>query len=100
MKQCESKLKLLRTAHELIWRQSYGSVCVDQICEQSGVKKGRFYHFFRSKSELTVAAYEYHWDQLRAALDRVFSVQKTPLDRLVSSFNPLYLNQNRRFQQD
>src|SRR6266700_1447546 len=71
MKQCESRLKLLRTAHELIWRQSYGSVGVDQICEQSGVKKGSFYHFFRSKSELTVAAYEYHWDQLRASLARV-----------------------------
>src|SRR5260370_17013819 len=98
MKQCESKLKLLRTAHELIWRQSYGSVGVDQICEQSGVKKGSFYHFFRSKSELTVAAYEYHWEQLRAALDRVFSVQKTPLERLDSYFNHIYQNQNERFE--
>jgi TetR/AcrR family transcriptional repressor of nem operon len=90
MKQCESKLKLLRTAHELISRQSYGSVGVDQICEQSGVKKGSFYHFFRSKSELTVAAYEYHWDQLRATLDRVFSVQKTPVERLDSYFSHIY----------
>src|SRR6267154_2537844 len=56
MKQCESRLKLLRTAHELIWRQSYGSVGVDQICEQSGVKKGSFYHFFRSKSERALRA--------------------------------------------
>src|SRR6266446_8527028 len=98
MKQCESKLKLLRTAHELIWRQSYGSVGVDQICEQSGVKKGSFYHFFRSKSELTVAAYEYHWDQLRASLDRVFSVQRTPLERLDSYFNQIYQNQKERFE--
>src|SRR6201997_89324 len=98
MKECESKLKLLRTAHELISRQSYGSVGVDQICEQSGVKKGSFYHFFRSKSELTVAAYEYHWDQLRAALDRVFSVQKTPLERLDSYFNHIYQNQKERFE--
>jgi TetR/AcrR family transcriptional repressor of nem operon len=96
MKECESKLKLLRTAHELISRQSYGSVGVDQICEQSGVKKGSFYHFFRSKSELTVAAYEYHWDQLRGALDRVFSVQKTPLERLDSYFNHIYQTQKER----
>jgi TetR/AcrR family transcriptional regulator, transcriptional repressor for nem operon len=98
MKQCESKLKLLRTAHELIWRQSYGSVGVDQICEQSGVKKGSFYHFFRSKSELTVAAYEYHWDQLRAALDRVFSVQKSPLERLDAYFEHIYQSQKERFE--
>jgi TetR/AcrR family transcriptional regulator, transcriptional repressor for nem operon len=98
MKQCESKLKLLRTAHELIWRQSYGSVGVDQICEQSGVKKGSFYHFFRSKSELTVAAYEYHWDQLRATLDRVFSVQKSPLQRLDAYFDRIYQDQKERFE--
>jgi TetR/AcrR family transcriptional regulator, transcriptional repressor for nem operon len=98
MKQCESKLKLLRTAHELIWYQSYGSVGVDQICEQSGVKKGSFYHFFKSKSELTVAAYEYHWEQLRASLDRVFSVQKTPLERLDAYFSHVYQNQKERFE--
>jgi TetR/AcrR family transcriptional repressor of nem operon len=98
MKQCESKLKLLRTAHELIWRQSYGSVGVDQICEQSGVKKGSFYHFFRSKSELTVAAYEYHWEQLRASLDRVFSVQKTPLERLDAYFSQIHQNQKEHLE--
>ena len=73
MRVCESKLRLLQTAHELIWRQSYGSVGVDQICEHSNVKKGSFCHFFRSKYELTVAAYEYHWEQCRQTLDRIFS---------------------------
>ena len=86
MKQCDSKLRLLETAHELIWRQSYGSVGVDHICEQSGVKKGSFYHFFRSKSELTVAAYEYHWNQIRGNLDRIFSAQRPPLERLEEYF--------------
>src|ERR1700751_2897723 len=76
MRQSESKLKLLRTAHELISQQSYGSVGVDQICEQSGVKKGSFYHFFRSKSELTVAAYEYHWAILRRRWNK-FSLRRS-----------------------
>ena len=86
MKQCDSKLRLLETAHELIWRQSYGSVGVDHICEHSGVKKGSFYHFFRSKSELTVAAYEYHWNHIRGNLDRIFSAQRPPIDRLEEYF--------------
>src|ERR1700724_2086346 len=98
MRQCESKLKLLRTAHELISQQSYGSVGVDQICEQSGVKKGSFYHFFRSKSELTVAAYEYHWAGLQETLDRVFAAEKLPLDRLDDYFNHVQQNQTERFQ--
>jgi TetR/AcrR family transcriptional repressor of nem operon len=96
MRQCDSKLKLLQTAHELIWRQSYGSVGVDQICEHSGVKKGSFYHFFRSKSDLAVAAYEYHWQELREKLDIVFSKDKPPLDRLDDYFRHIYDRQRGR----
>jgi TetR/AcrR family transcriptional regulator, transcriptional repressor for nem operon len=96
MRQCDSKVRLLQTAHELIWSQSYGSVGVDQICEKSGVKKGSFYHFFRSKSELTVAAYEYHWEQVRANFDRIFSAQSSPLTRLDNYFAHLYDSQREK----
>jgi TetR/AcrR family transcriptional regulator, transcriptional repressor for nem operon len=82
MRQCDSRLKLLRTAHELIYRQSYGSVGVDQICGQSGVKKGSFYHFFRSKSDLTVAAYQYHWDQMRVRWEAIFGSKLAPLQKI------------------
>jgi len=73
-------------------------VGVDQICEQSGVKKGSFYHFFRSKSELTVAAYEYHWASLQESLDRIFSAEKPPLERLDDYFNYMRQTQTERFQ--
>jgi TetR/AcrR family transcriptional regulator, transcriptional repressor for nem operon len=98
MRVCDSKLRLLQTAHELIWRQSYGSVGVDQICEQSRVKKGSFYHFFRSKSELTVAAYEYYWDQIRLTLDRIFSSEIPPLERLEAYFGNIRRNQTKHFE--
>ena len=98
MRVCDSKLRLLQTAHELIWRQSYGSVGVDQICEQSGVKKGSFYHFFRSKSELTVAAYENYWEQSRLVLDRIFSAQVPPLERLDAYFENIRRNQTEHFE--
>jgi TetR/AcrR family transcriptional repressor of nem operon len=98
MRVCDSKLRLLQTAHELIWRQSYGSVGVDQICEQSGVKKGSFYHFFRSKSELTVAAYENYWEQSRLVLDRIFSAQVPPLERLDAYFENIRRSQTEHFE--
>lgn len=53
-----AKEKLLDVAFKLIWDQSYGSVSVDDICQQAEVKKGSFYHFFESKAELAIAAYE------------------------------------------
>jgi TetR/AcrR family transcriptional repressor of nem operon len=100
MRFCDSKLRLLQTAHQLIWRQSYGSVGVDQICEQSRVKKGSFYHFFRSKSELTVAAYEFHWEQVRLVLDRIFSVQIPPMERLEAYFAHIRRNQTEHLEKN
>ncbi len=79
----DAKEKLLDVAFHLIWDSSYGGVSVDQICAQAGVNKGSFYHFFGSKADLAVAAYEEHWKQRQPELDRMFSAQVPPLERLV-----------------
>jgi TetR/AcrR family transcriptional regulator, transcriptional repressor for nem operon len=81
-RQSESKDKLLQVALELIWGQSYNAVSVDQICERAEVKKGSFYHFFPSKSDLTLAAYEDYWQACREKYDEIFSAQVPPLERL------------------
>lgn len=81
-KPSDTREKLLQVAFDLIWNQSYGSVSVDQICERAHVNKGSFYHFFSSKSELAVEAYEENWREKQPELDRVFSPQNPPLERL------------------
>jgi TetR/AcrR family transcriptional repressor of nem operon len=78
----DTKQKLLETAIEMIWESSYGSVSVDDICTRAGVKKGSFYHAFKSKSDLAVAAFERHWEHKRPLLDAIFSTQVAPLDRV------------------
>jgi TetR/AcrR family transcriptional repressor of nem operon len=78
----DTKEKLLQVAFDLIWNQSYGSVSVDQICERASVNKGSFYHFFPSKSDLAIEAYEEHWREKQPELDRIFSPQIPPLERL------------------
>jgi TetR/AcrR family transcriptional repressor of nem operon len=80
--ECESKCRLLRMAMELIWESSYGSVSVDDICRAANVNKGSFYHFFPSKSDLTVAAMEADWKAKLPGLDAIFSPQLPPLVRL------------------
>lgn len=67
---------------ELIWKGSYGSTTIDQICERAGVKKGSFYYFFDSKAELAVTALEAEWQAKRADLDAIFSPLVPPLERL------------------
>jgi TetR/AcrR family transcriptional repressor of nem operon len=78
----ETKCKLLRVAMQLIWENSYGSVSVDDICKRAEVKKGSFYHFFPSKSDLAVAALETDWQAKRSDLDQCFSPQIPPLERI------------------
>jgi TetR/AcrR family transcriptional repressor of nem operon len=78
----ETRQKLLRTASELIWENSYGSISVDDICERAGVNKGSFYYAFKTKSDLAVAAFEEHASKKRPVMDRIFSLQDPPLVRL------------------
>ena len=77
-----TKEKLVQVAFNMMWDNSYGSVSVADICERAGVNKGSFYHFFESKADLAVAAYETHWEGNRSDMDRIFSPQVPPLERI------------------
>jgi TetR/AcrR family transcriptional repressor of nem operon len=93
-----SKTKLLEAAMDMIWASSYGSVSVDDICEKAGVNKGSFYYFFKSKSDLAVAAFERHWELKRSLMDRVFSPQVPPLERLEQYLTLIVDDQKARYQ--
>jgi len=78
----DTRGQLLQTALDLMWCESYGGVSVDDICKKANAKKGSFYHYFESKAALGIAALDYLWEQLRPELDRIFSAQTPPLERL------------------
>jgi len=98
-KTCETKEKLLQVGFELIWDSSYGSVSVDDICKRAGINKGSFYHFFPSKADLVVEAYEEHWKEKRPALDGIFSPQVPPLERIQKLCRFLYAGQKAKAQE-
>jgi TetR/AcrR family transcriptional repressor of nem operon len=95
----DAREKLLNAALDLIWTSSYGGVSVDDICERAGVNKGSFYHFFPSKADLAVAAYEAHWQCARPDLDRIFSPEVHPVDRLQLCCARLHEAQRQKFQE-
>src|SRR5436190_10451988 len=78
----DAKERLMEAVRELIWTGSYGSTTIDQICDQAGVKKGSFYYFFDSKSDLAAAALEEEGRKRRPDLDAIFSPTVPPLERL------------------
>ena len=59
----DAKQRLMDAVTELIWSGSYGSTTIDHICEKAGVKKGSFYYFFDSKSDLAAVAFEAEWQR-------------------------------------
>ena len=94
----DAKANLLDAAIELIWSHSYGTVSVDQICEQAGVKKGSFYHFFPSKVDLALAACEQHWNlEVQPILDEIFRADVPPRERLLKWCEAIYIEQKAKF---
>lgn len=86
--------RLMDAALDLIWEESYGAVTIDDICKRANVKKGSFYYFFNSKSDLAVAALERLWEQTwKPKLDSVFSSSADPLARITDYLNGVYERQ-------
>jgi len=77
----DTKQILIDTASELIWKNSYGAVSVDDICKAANVKKGSFYHYFPSKVDLAIAALEEFYQSKKEAYDRIFSPQTPAVKR-------------------
>src|SRR3546814_21056460 len=54
-----SKAKLLDAALEVIRAKGYTATRLEDICGAAGVTNGSFFHHFKSKEELAVAAADY-----------------------------------------
>jgi TetR/AcrR family transcriptional repressor of nem operon len=95
----DARERLMDAALDLIWRESYGNVTIDDICKKAEVKKGSFYYFFSSKSELAVAALERMWlEDWKPYLDSCFSPSVDPLTRITTYLEAMYPRALERFQ--
>ncbi|HXO93500.1 MAG TPA: TetR/AcrR family transcriptional regulator [Candidatus Acidoferrum sp.] len=83
----DMKERLMEAAMDLMWLNGYSAASVDAICEQAGAKKGSFYYFFKSKSDLAAAALEADWNKKRSQMDSIFSPTVPPLERLDRYFD-------------
>lgn len=81
-----ARKKLMDAAQMLIWERSYGATSVDDICAKAAVQKGSFYYFFKSKSDLAVAALDTDWQTKKVRYNEIFSATVPPLQRLESYF--------------
>lgn len=83
----DARQRLMDAAYDLIWEHSYGAVTIDAICERAAVKKGSFYYFFNSKSDLAVAAIDAWWAERKVTIEEMFRPEVPPLERIRSYLN-------------
>jgi len=95
----DTRDRLLDAALQLVWQEGVGAASVDDICEKAGVRKGSFYHFFKSKAELIVSSLDNHWEESRGDFDRVFSPSVPPVERLRGFFEAMTRRQAQKAQQ-
>lgn len=80
----ESKLKLIESSVNVIRAKGYAATTVDDICHGAGVTKGSFFHHFKTKDELAIAAATY-FGAMSVGLFAAAPYRKLedPLDRLL-----------------
>ena len=80
-----ARQRLLEAALRLVREKGYAATTVDDLCAAAGVTKGAFFHHFRSKEELGVAAAR-HWADETTALFAAapYHAPAAPLDRVLA----------------
>lgn len=79
-----AKTKILNAALDAIREKGYAATTVDELCARAGVTKGAFFHHFKSKDALAVAAAEY-WSETTGELfrDAPYHDRDDPLERVL-----------------
>ena len=77
--------KLIDAAVAAIREQGYAATSVDDLCAMVGATKGAFFHHFKSKEALAIAATEY-WTESSSTLfeGAPYHAHSDPLDRVLS----------------
>jgi len=79
-----SRQKFIDAATALIREKGYAGTSVDDICARAGLRKGSFFHHFKSKEELLLAAIE-HWNNFTGEVfaNAAYRRLADPRDRLL-----------------
>lgn len=80
-----SKQKLLAAAIHSVRAKGYTATRIEDVCAEAGVTKGSFFHHFKTKDDLALAALD-HWGSNASALfDRApYHDLADPLDRVLA----------------
>ena len=81
----DARTRLLEAARDVIRAQGYAATTVDDLCQAAGVTKGAFFHHFKTKEALGVAAAEF-WAETTSAFfaNAPYHDHDDPLERVLA----------------
>ncbi len=81
----ESKTKLLDATLKVVRAKGYTAARIEDVCAEAGLTKGSFFHHFKSKEDLALAAVA-HWGAQTTGFfaDAPYHAPDDPLDRLIA----------------
>src|SRR5262249_33460441 len=77
-----ARSKILDAALMVIRAKGYTATTVDDLCAASDVTKGAFFHHFKSKDDLAIAAAD-HWSEITDGIFATAPYHTHPLDRVL-----------------
>jgi TetR/AcrR family transcriptional repressor of nem operon len=96
----DTRQRLMDAAHELIWEYSYGAVTIEAICDRARVKKGSFYYFFDSKSDLALASIRAWREQRELVVKEIFRPEVPPVERIWKYLDFITQRQMRSYEEN
>ena len=81
----DPRSRLLDAALQVIRAKGYTATTVDEVCAAAGVTKGSFFHHFKSKEAMALAAVD-HWNRVTGGLfaQAPFQALPDPRDRVLA----------------
>ena len=87
----DSRDRMLEAASVAFLTGGFHSIGVAEICTNANVRKGTFYHFFPSKTDLLLEVIELHVQKVEEAIGAVSQSKITPARKIIRLFTMAHL---------
>jgi TetR/AcrR family transcriptional regulator, transcriptional repressor for nem operon len=96
----DARARLIATGARLFHERGYTAVGVAEICDEAGLKKGSFYHFFESKLDLVLQAIDCYAHAYEEVMARAEAQGGSAREQLANVLNGLYEMMRTRAEAD
>jgi AcrR family transcriptional regulator len=95
----EKEITIIEAAIKLYATKGFSSTSIQEIVTESGISKGAFYLYFKSKDALLIAILEYYFDRIQKNVEAYENENLPPREKFAKQLNALFstLLENKEF---